>query len=105
MSGHAVSTAPHPIRHPSGWLPIAMSLAACSLVLQHVVRQLPPETDEGTAAHLWQILMAAQVPIVFWVAASRLPREPKRGAIVLALQACAFAASLALLWWMEHPAR
>jgi len=98
-------SSPHPLRAPSAWLPIAMSLVCCALVLQHVFRQLPPETDEGTAAHLWQILMAAQAPIVIWFAASRLPRDPRRGAIVLALQACAFAASLALLWWMEHAGR
>ena len=95
----------HPLRAPSAWLPIAMSLVACSLVLQHVARHLPPETDEGTAAHLWQLLMAAQVPIVFWFAATRLPRDPRRGVVVLALQACAFASSLALLWWMEHAGR
>ena len=96
---------PHPLRATSAWLPIAMSLACCALVLQHVLRRLAPENDEGTAAHLWQILMAAQVPIVFWFAASRLPRDPRRGAVVLALQACAFAGSLGLLWWMEHAGR
>ena len=102
---NADQLSPHPLRAPSAWLPIAMSLACWALVLQHVVRRLPPEVDEGTAAHLWQILMAAQVPIVIWFAASRLPRDPRRGGIVLALQACAFAGSLGLLWWMEHSPR
>ena len=95
----------HPMRSPSAWLPISMSLVCCALVLQHVVRGLPPETDEGTAAHLWQILMAAQLPLMLWFAASRLPRDAQRGAVVLALQACAFTASLGLLWWMEHAGR
>lgn len=95
----------HPLRSPSAWLPIAMSLFACALVLQHVARHLPPETDEGTAAHLWQILMAAQLPLVLWFAGSRLPRDPQRGAVVIALQAGAFTASLALLAWMEHAGR
>ncbi len=91
------------LRTPTGWLPITMSLAALGLVLQHVARHgLGRQADEGTAAHLWQLLMAGQLPIGMWFVARWLPRAPKAGAVVLALQSLTFAASLAALWWMEH---
>lgn len=93
-----------PFRTPSAWLPIAMSLVALGLVLQHVARAgVGREADEGTEAHLWQLLMAGQLPIGMWFVARWLPRAPKAGALVLAAQTLAFAASLAALWWMEHP--
>jgi hypothetical protein len=41
-----------------------MSLAALALVLGHVAIAGPGrEADEGTAAHVFQLLMIAQVPI------------------------------------------
>jgi hypothetical protein len=43
------------------------------------------QPDEGTAAHLFQILMPAQIPIIVVFAATQLPRHPRAGWI-LALQ-------------------
>jgi len=88
------------IQRPSGWLPIAMSLAALALVLGHVswygaVR----EVDEGTAAHIWQILMAAQVPIILFFAIKWLPRTPGPALLVLALQGAAVIAALAPVFY------
>jgi len=53
------------MKQPSAFLPVAMSFAALATVLGHVamfggVR----EPDEGTAAHIWQLLMAGQIPII-----------------------------------------
>ena len=57
------------MKKPSAWVPLAMSFAAIATVLVHVVMfGLAREPDEGTAAHIWQILMAAQVPIVAFFA-------------------------------------
>jgi hypothetical protein len=84
------------MKHPSAFLPVAMSTAALLLVLMTVARYgVVHETDEGTAAHLWQLLMGLQVPIVLWFAVTWLPRSPKQSLYVLALQAGAGLAALA----------
>src|ERR1700687_5301319 len=57
------------IRQPSAFLPVTLSLVALALVLSHVALfGVIHEADEGTAAHIWQILMAAQVPIMAFFA-------------------------------------
>ena len=85
------------MKHPSAFLPLAMSLAALLLVLVTVARfpEVVHATDEGTAAHLWQLLMGLQLPIVLWFAVSWLPRAPRQALYVLALQAAAGLAALA----------
>jgi hypothetical protein len=46
-----------------------MSLIALALVLGHVALfGVVHQADEGTAAHLWQFLMAVQVPIIAFFA-------------------------------------
>ena len=89
-----------PIKHPSGWLPIAMSLAALALVLGHfALYGAAREADEGTAAHIWQILMAAQVPIIAFFAIKWLPRATSPALAVLALQGATAIAALAPVFY------
>jgi len=65
-----------PIRQSSGWIPIAMSLCALALVVGHIaIYGVAREADEGTAAHLWQLLMAGQAPVVLYFAVKWLPRR------------------------------
>jgi len=45
--------------------------------------------DEGAAAHLWQLLMAGQVPIIAVFALKWLPLETRRALFVLAVQIAA----------------
>lgn len=96
------------LKHPSAFLPIAMSLGAlgvlaCAAIdgfLQGaggIVRQ----PDEGTAAHLWQLLMAGQLPVLFFFAVKWLPRAPKQSLYVLALQAGAALASMAPVYFLN----
>jgi hypothetical protein len=55
-----------PMKQPSALLPLAMSIAALTLVLGHIsIFGVVHEADEGTAAHLWQLLVAGQVPCRF----------------------------------------
>jgi hypothetical protein len=76
------------LKQPSAWLPLAMSLVSLSLVLVHAARYgIVHEADEGTSAHLFQIIMVAQVPIVAFFAIKWLPAAPKEAMQVLALQA------------------
>jgi hypothetical protein len=87
---------------PSAWIPLAMSLAALALVLGHVAMfGAAREADEGTAAHLWQILMAGQVPIVAFFAIKWLPQTPRQALLVLALQAGAALAALAPVFFLN----
>jgi hypothetical protein len=90
------------LRQPSAFLPIVMSLAALVLVLWVVATVgVVREPDEGTAAHVWQLLMASQIPIVAFFALRWLPSAPKQGLAVLALQLGAAIAALALVWLLQ----
>ena len=75
------------LRRPSALIPLAMSLAALALVLTHIaIAGTAREADEGAAAHLWQLLMAGQLPFIAFFAAAYLPREPRQAIPILALQ-------------------
>ena len=57
------------MKQPSAFLPLVMSLTALAMVLGHAaIYGIVHETDEGPAAHIFQILMAAQVPVVAFFA-------------------------------------
>jgi len=90
------------LRRPSAFLPLVMSLAALAMVVAHVaffgvVRQ----ADEGTAAHLFQLLMATEAPIIAFFAITWLPRDSVPALRVLALQIAAALAPLALVFVLE----
>ena len=84
------------LKHPTAWLPIAMSAVALAIVLGHIALfGVTRDVDEGTAAHLWQLLMAGQVPFILYHASVWLPRTPRRSLNVLAIQVAAALAALA----------
>ncbi len=92
------------LKNTSAWLPIAMSSAALALLLGYlavfgVARE--PQTDEGTAAHLFQLLMGGQVPIVAFFVIRWLPQKPKEVIKVIAIQLTAALIPFALLFWLE----
>jgi hypothetical protein len=96
------------LKHPSAFLPLAMSLAALAVVgvaaiysILHYGHGLVREPDEGTAAHLWQILMAGQLPVLLFFAIKWLPRAPRQTLYVLALQAGAALASMAPVFFLN----
>jgi hypothetical protein len=90
------------MKKPSALIPVAMSLAALAVVLVHVALYgAAREADEGTAAHLWQILMAAQMPVIAFFAVKWLPRTPRQALPVLVLQACAALAALAPVYFLN----
>ena len=91
-----------PLKQPSALLPIAMSLAALVLVLSHVAVYGPVhEADEGTAAHVFQLLMAGQLPLIAYFALRWLPRVPGQTLVVLALQAAAGLAAFFPIYWFK----
>ena len=89
------------IKQASAWLPLAMSLAALALVLGHAaIFGIVHEADEGAAAHIWQILMAAQLPIAAYFLIKWLPRRPRESLQVLALLAGTWLANFAAVYWL-----
>ncbi|HEY6752976.1 MAG TPA: hypothetical protein VI027_16835 [Rubrobacteraceae bacterium] len=90
------------MKKPSAFLPVAMSFAALATVLGHVAMfGVVREADEGTSAHIFQLLIAAQVPIVAVFAIKWLPRAPRQALQVLALQASAALAALAPVFFLN----
>ena len=91
------------LKHPSAFLPLAMSLGALATIAMFIaLHGTEPQADEGAAAHIWQLLMAAQAPIILFFALKWLPQSPRRAAPILALQIGAALAALApvfLLHW------
>jgi len=84
------------LKRPTALAPLAMSLAALGVVLVHIaIAGTAREPDEGTAAHLWQLLMAGQIPIIAIFAISWLPRAPRQAMLVLTLQLAAGLAAAA----------
>jgi hypothetical protein len=94
------------LSQPSAFLPVAMSLIALAMVGCTVMFDVlhtggvVHEADEGTVAHLWQILMAGQIPVILFFAIKWLPRTPRRAVGVLALQAGAVLASMAPVFFL-----
>ena len=91
------------LKRPSAFLPVAMSVAALATVLIFAALYgTAPQADEGAAAHIWQLLMAAQAPIVLFFAIRCVPQSPREAAPILALQVGAALAAMApvfLLHW------
>ena len=89
-------------RQFSAFLPIVMSLLALALVLGHIALfGISHEADEGTAAHLWQLLMALQIPIIAFFAIKYLPQNPKQALLVLACQIAAALAACAPVFLLK----
>jgi hypothetical protein len=78
-----------------------MSLAALATVLVHITTVgTAREPDEGAAAHIFQLLMLGQVPIVAFFALKWLPRMPRQALSTLVLQMLAALVALALVFFL-----
>jgi hypothetical protein len=74
-------------RKPSAFVPLLMSAAALALVLVSIATgSVDRESDEGAIAHIWQLLMAGQLPLLAYFVFRWRPRVPRQALAVLALQ-------------------
>jgi hypothetical protein len=90
------------LKRPSAFLPLAMSTFVLALILVHVARfGAVHEADEGTEAHLFQLLMPAQVPIIAFFAIAWLPRNRRDALTALGLQCAAAFAVLAVVYLLR----
>ena len=90
-------------KEASAMIPVIMSLGALALVaIQAGTQGFAPEHDEGAVAHLWQVLMVAQLPVIAFFAFRWLRRAPLQAVTVLMVQVLAWAAAavpVRLLGW------
>jgi hypothetical protein len=92
------------LKRPGAWLPLAMSVAALAVVLGHLMLVgvgAARDGDEGAAAHVFQLLIAGQLPVVAWFAIRWLPRAPRLALPVLASQGLALMAALAPVYLLK----
>ncbi len=90
------------IKKPSAWLPIAMSFIALAVLLVHFAKYgIIHETDEGTAAHLFQLFMAGQVPVIIFFLIRWLPKSPKKVLKILILQIVAVIVALIPVYYFK----
>jgi len=104
--GMKQQTLPGAIRNmlllPSAMAPIAMSTLALVVVLISVaVFGATHEHDEGAAAHIWQLLVAGQLPVIAFFAAKWLFVARRPALAVLALQALALLAAIAPVYLLK----
>lgn len=84
------------VRQPSALVPMAMALTALAVVMIHIaVYGAAREADEGPTAHIWQLLMVAQLPALFVFGVRWLPKAPRQAMGVLALLTAAILAAMA----------
>lgn len=89
-------------KQASAFVPVAMSLSALAVVLGSIAMfGIVREADEGAAAHIWQLLMAGQIPVLTFFVVKWLPRAPRQTLYVLALQAGAALASMAPVFFFN----
>jgi hypothetical protein len=96
LSGLETSAAAYPTsvialaRRPSGFIPVLMSLTALAIVIAAVATMGPVRpTDEGTAAHSFQLLIVGEVPLLVFFVVRWLPKDLRAALTVLAIQAAA----------------
>jgi hypothetical protein len=86
------------VRKPSAWLPIALSVAASALVLGYLmIGGNGQQSDEGALAHVWQILMVVQLPVIAYFAFKWLPTTPKPAWAVISLQVASAVAAILIV--------
>jgi hypothetical protein len=79
---------------------LALSLIALIAVLSGYAQ--PPQPDEGTAAHIFQVAILLLVPVIFLFIATSDWKRPARSARPLALPATLLVLAFGALYYLEH---
>jgi len=89
-------------KKPSAFVPMAMSITALAILLGSIAASTGAvhDTDEGAIAHIWQLLMAGQMPILAYFLIRWFPRVPRQTLYVFALQIGAALAALAPVYFL-----
>jgi membrane protease YdiL (CAAX protease family) len=88
------------INRVSGKVIIVLSVIALLAVISGYLQ--PPQPDEGTAAHIFQLSMVALVPTILLFLATAEWKKPWRSVRPLAFSASALVLAFAALFYLEH---
>ena len=88
------------INRVSGKVVIVLSLTALLAVLSGYTR--PPQPDEGAAAHIFQLSIAALLPMMLLFLATADWKQPFRSMRPLAFPATALVFTFGALYYLEH---
>lgn len=88
------------INRVSGRILIFLSLAALLTVLSGYVQ--PPQPDEGSAAHIFQLSIVALAPTILLFLATADWKQPLRSVRPLAFPAGALVVAFGALYYLEH---
>lgn len=89
------------VKKASALIPVVMSLMAMVLVaIQVLLHGWRPEPDEGAIAHLYQLLVIGQIPVIAFFGIRWLWQAPLQGLCVLVPQGIALAAAVVPVYAM-----
>lgn len=88
------------INNVSGKVAIGLSVAALACVVSGYFQ--PPQPDEGSAAHIFQLSIVALVPTILLYLATADGKQPLRSARALALSGATVAVAFGALYYLEH---
>jgi hypothetical protein len=91
---------PEQINRVSGKIIVVLSVTALLAVLSGYAQ--PLQTDEGTAAHIFQLSIAALMLVGLLFLATTNWKEPQRSMRMLALPGGVLALAFAALYYLEH---
>ncbi len=90
-------------RKPSAWLPVLFSIAALAVVLTALAVNggLPHQSDEGTAAHLWQMFIFCDALAIGYFLLKWVAVAPRQALPVFGLQIAATLAAIAPVFFLH----
>ena len=86
----------------SGTVVIVLSLTALLTVVSGYIHPPQPTGDEGTQAHIFQLSIAALVPMALLYLATADWKQPVRSTRPLAFAAVALVLAFGALYYLEH---
>ena len=89
-------------KQPTAWIPLVMSFVALAMILGYVAMfGVVHNQDEGAPAHIFQLLILAELPIAAFFGLRWITRKPKETLIVLVVQAIAWIIPILTVMWFE----
>ena len=86
---------------PIGFIPMLMSLTAFAIAIGSVATVPIEQGEEGAAAHMFQLLLAAELPLLAFFAMTWLRKDVPAALTILAIQAAAIGMALFPVWYFH----
>ncbi len=90
------------LRKPTGYLPLVTAVTATALMVGHLaIYGTIAQPDEGAAAHVFQFLVLAELPLIGLFGARWIPDSPRPALRVMAFQFVCAMVPVALAAFLE----